>query len=78
MTYHKYSVSEDFSSDIILVDKMGILNDIYSITDITIFRWAFAKIGGHNPIEPIFENVIINGKIYLIKNHFFECIKTTI
>ena len=54
LTYHKYSVSEDFSSDIILVDKMGILNDIYSITDITILGRALQKIGGHNPIEPAF------------------------
>jgi 3-deoxy-D-manno-octulosonic-acid transferase len=76
LTYHKYSVSEDFSSDIILVDKMGILNDIYSITDITILGGAFAKIGGHNPVEPaFFGNVIISGKNIFNQKSLFECIK---
>lgn len=76
LTYHKYSQSEDFSSDIILVDKMGILNDIYSITDITILGGAFAKIGGHNPVEPaFFGNVIISGKNIFNQKSLFECIK---
>ncbi len=76
LTYHKYSDKNDFSSDIILVDIMGILNDIYSITDITILGGAFSKVGGHNPIEPaFFGNVIISGKNIFNQKSLFECIK---
>ena len=76
LTFHKFSNKEDFSSDIVLVDIMGILNDIYEISDITILGGAFAKIGGHNPIEPaFFENVIISGKNIFNQKSLFECIK---
>jgi 3-deoxy-D-manno-octulosonic-acid transferase len=68
-------VKEDFSSDIVLVDKMGILNDIYEIGDITILGGAFEKIGGHNPIEPAFFLVIISGKNIFNQKSLFECIK---
>lgn len=76
LTFHKFSVKEDFSSDIVLVDVMGILNDVYEIGDITILGGAFAKIGGHNPIEPaFFKNVIISGKNIFNQKSLFECIK---
>lgn len=76
LSYHKYSIKNDFSSDIVLVDKMGILNDIYEISDITILGGAFANIGGHNPIEPaFFGNVIISGKNIFNQKSLFECIK---
>ncbi|QKF72565.1 3-deoxy-D-manno-octulosonic-acid transferase (KDO transferase) [Aliarcobacter faecis] len=76
LSYHKYSIKDDFLSDIVLVDKMGILNDIYEISDITILGGAFANIGGHNPIEPaFFGNVIISGKNIFNQKSLFECIK---
>lgn len=76
LTFHKFSIKEDFSSDIVLVDVMGILNDVYEIGDITILGGAFAKIGGHNPIEPaFFKNVIISGKNIFNQKSLFECIK---
>ena len=76
LTFHKFSIKEDFSSDIVLVDVMGILNDVYEIGDITILGGAFAKIGGHNPVEPaFFKNVIISGKNIFNQKSLFECIK---
>ncbi|TLT08007.1 3-deoxy-D-manno-octulosonic acid transferase [Aliarcobacter thereius] len=76
LTYHKFSQKDDFSSDIILVDKMGILNDIYAISDITILGGAFAKVGGHNPIEPaFFGSKIISGKNIFNQKSLFSCIK---
>ena len=76
LTFHKFSNKEDFSSDIVLVDVMGILNDIYEISDIAILGGAFSKIGGHNPIEPaFFGNVIISGKNIFNQKSLFECIK---
>lgn len=75
LSFHKFSDKEDFSSDIVLVDVMGILNDIYEISDIAILGGAFSKIGGHNPIEPaFFGNVIISGKNIFNQKSLFECI----
>ena len=76
ISYQRYSVKDDFDSDIILVDKMGILNDIYAISDVVILGGAFEKIGGHNPIEPAFFNCkIISGKNIFNQKSLFECIK---
>lgn len=76
ISYHRYSVKEDFKSDIILVDKMGILNDIYAISDVVILGGAFEKIGGHNPVEPAFFNCkIISGKNIFNQESLFDCIK---
>ena len=76
LTYHRYSQKEDFESDIMLVDKMGILNDIYAISDVVILGGAFEKIGGHNPVEPAFFGCkIISGKNIFNQKSLFECIK---
>ncbi len=76
ISYHKYSTKNHFDSDIILVDKMGILNDIYAISDVVILGGAFEKIGGHNPIEPAFFNCkIISGKNIFNQKSLFDCIK---
>lgn len=76
ISYQKYSVKDDFDSDIILVDKMGILNDIYAISDVVILGGAFEKIGGHNPIEPAFFNCkIISGKNIFNQKSLFDCMK---
>ncbi|MFW3327609.1 3-deoxy-D-manno-octulosonic acid transferase, partial [Aliarcobacter butzleri] len=75
LTYHKYSENENFNSDIILVDKMGILNDIYAISDVVILGGAFEKIGGHNPIEPAYFGCkLISGKNIFNQKSLFECI----
>lgn len=40
-------------NDIILVDAMGELNNLYAISDIAIVGGAFKEdVGGHNPLEP--------------------------
>ena len=58
---------------------MGMLNDIYSIGDITILGGAFTNVGGHNPIEPAyFGNIIISGKNIFNQNHFLSALKITI
>ena len=76
ISYQRYSVKDGFDSDIILVDKMGILNDIYAISDVVILGGAFEKIGGHNPIEPAFFNCkIISGKNIFNQKSLFDCIK---
>ncbi|NVJ52275.1 MAG: lipid IV(A) 3-deoxy-D-manno-octulosonic acid transferase [Campylobacteraceae bacterium] len=76
LTFHRFSQKEDFSSDIILVDKLGELNNIYAISDIVILGGAFANVGGHNPIEPaFFECKLISGKRIFNQKSLFECVK---
>ena len=75
LTYHRFSQKEDFSSDIILVDKLGELNNIYAISDIVILGGAFANVGGHNPIEPAFFNCkLISGENIFNQKSLFECV----
>ena len=63
LSYSRYSSQRSFDFDIILIDEMGMLNDIYAISDIVILGGAFEKIGGHNPIEPAhFGCKIVSGK----------------
>jgi len=65
-TLSKFSTSNEFETDLILVDTMGELNNIYAISDIAIVGGAFKKgIGGHNPLEPAkFGCKIITGKYF--------------
>lgn len=51
-SFHRFSEREDFDSDIVLVDRMSILNEVYAITDVVILGGSFVKVGGHNPLEP--------------------------
>ncbi|HQS66918.1 MAG TPA: lipid IV(A) 3-deoxy-D-manno-octulosonic acid transferase [Sulfuricurvum sp.] len=50
----RWSDSKELQSDIILVNAMGELNNLYAISDIAILGGAFAPIGGHNPLEPAY------------------------
>ena len=57
MTYKKYSKidSDNFEkTDIILVDKIGILRKLYSIADIAFVGGTLVDIGGHSLLEPLF------------------------
>lgn len=74
-TFHRFSQRKDFDSDIVLIDMMGELNNIYVITDVTILCGAFEKIGGHNPIEPaFFNNKIISGEHYFNQKSTYKYI----
>lgn len=76
ITYERFSINENFNSDIILVDKMGELNNIYAISDAVILGGAFEKIGGHNPVEPAFFNcVLISGEHIFNQVPLFEAIQ---
>lgn len=55
-SYKKYSEleSKKEKTDIIIVDKIGILRKIYSITDIAFVGGTLVNIGGHSLFEPLF------------------------
>ena len=69
-----FSENKDFQSDIILVDTMGELNNIYAISDIAILGGAFREdVGGHNPLEPAhFGCKIITGKHFFHQKELFK------
>jgi len=76
VTYHKYSKQNNFESDIVIVDVMGELINIYAISDVVILGGGFIKTaGGHNPIEPaFFNNIVISGEVIFNQKSLFECV----
>ena len=74
--WHKYSENEAFNSDIIVVDVLGELVNIYAISDVIILGGAFAKVGGHNAAEAAqFGCKIISGKHYFNQRDIFSMIE---
>ena len=74
LSLSRFSQDKTFSSDMILVDAMGELNNIYAISDIAILGGAFkADVGGHNPLEPAFFGCkIITGKHFFHQKELFK------
>lgn len=76
ISFHRYSKSQNFESDIVIVDVMGELINIYAISDVVILGGGFIKTaGGHNPIEPAFFGTkIISGKTIFNQKSLFDCV----
>lgn len=73
MSVERWSQSQTLESDIILVDAMGELNNLYAISDIAILGGAYAPIGGHNPLEPAtFGCKIITGEQMFLQRELFK------
>jgi len=74
LTLSRFSQEKTFESDIVLVDMMGELNNIYAISDIAILGGAFRDdVGGHNPLEPAYFGCkIITGKHFFHQKVLFE------
>lgn len=56
-SYKKFSDIEkgkNEKTDIIIVDKIGLLRKIYSITDVAFVGGTLVNIGGHSLLEPLF------------------------
>ena len=76
LTWHRYSQDEHFESDIVVVDALGALVNIYAISDIVILGGAFEPIGGHNAAEAAqFGCKIISGKHYFNQKDIFEAVE---
>ncbi len=74
LSLSRWSEANDFEADIILVDAMGELNNIYAISDVAIIGGAFKEdVGGHNPLEPAhFGCKIITGKHAFMQQELFK------
>lgn len=69
----RWSETQSLMSDIILIDAMGELNNLYAISDVAILGGAFEPIGGHNPLEPArFGCKIISGKSMFLQRELFK------
>jgi len=76
LTWHRYSEDDSLEDDIILVDALGELVNIYAISDIVILGGAFEPIGGHNAAEAAqFGCKIISGKHYFNQKDIFEAVE---
>jgi len=75
-TTQRYSQNDVLESDIVLVDTLGELVNIYVISDIVILGGAFAPIGGHNAAEAAqFGCKIISGEHYFNQRDIFDAIE---
>ncbi len=74
LTLSRFSDTKEFKTDLVLVDAMGELNNIYAISDIAILGGAFREdVGGHNPQEPAFFGCkIITGKHFFHQKELFK------
>ena len=70
----RWSERQDFKAEIVLVDAMGELNNIYAVSDIAIIGGAFREdVGGHNPLEPAhFGCKIITGRHAFMQQELFK------
>lgn len=76
LSYSRFSQSHSLENDLILVDKMGELNNMYAVSDIAVLGGGFAPIGGHNPLEPIaFGCKVISGKKIFNQTELFKYVK---
>lgn len=74
-TFSIFSDKQSFNTDIILIDTLGELINIFAISDIVILGGSFEPIGGHNPIEPAtFGCKIITGKYIFNQLSLFELV----
>lgn len=77
LSLSRFSEDELLTSDIVLCDKMGELNNIYAISDIAILGGAFKDdVGGHNPLEPAYFGCkIITGKHFFHQKELFKYVQ---
>jgi 3-deoxy-D-manno-octulosonic-acid transferase len=79
ITFHRWSEQKELSSDIILLDTIGELNNIYKISDIVVLGGGFVEnSGGHNPIEAAYFGCkLISGENIFNQKSLFECVENT-
>jgi len=75
-SYQKYSADRSLSADIVLIDSLGELINLYAISDVVILGGAFEPIGGHNAAEAAqFGCKIISGEYYFNQKDIFAGIE---
>ncbi|ALV24321.1 3-deoxy-D-manno-octulosonic-acid transferase (KDO transferase) [Campylobacter iguaniorum] len=76
LSYEKFSENLSLKSDIVLIDTLGELVNVYAISDVVVLCGSFEPgIGGHNPIEIAqFGCSIISGKFIHNQKSLYGCV----
>jgi len=76
MSWQRYSQNKTIQSDIVLLDALGELVNVYAVSDIVILGGAFEPIGGHNAAEAAqFGCKILSGSHYFNQKDIFEAVE---
>jgi 3-deoxy-D-manno-octulosonic-acid transferase len=76
MKMGRYSQGGFLDADIVLVDALGELVNVYAISDIVILGGSFVPVGGHNAAEAAqFGCKIISGPHYFNQKDIFEAVE---
>ena len=76
LSMQRYSENKRIECDIVVIDVLGELVNMYAISDLVILGGAFEPIGGHNAAEAAqFGCKIISGKHYFNQKDIFSSIK---
>lgn len=65
--------------DVVLVNALGELNNLYAISDCVVLGGSFQSVGGHNPLEPAFFNTsILSGKDFYNQKALYALVENII
>ncbi len=75
-THERYCFDRNLVADVMLIDSLGELINLYAISDVVILGGAFEPIGGHNAAEAAqFGCKIISGEHYFNQKDIFAGIE---
>ena len=76
LSFSSFSQNQHLDTDIVLIDTMGELVNMYKISDIVVLGGAFAPIGGHNALEAAqFGVKLISGSEYFNQVDIFKAVE---
>jgi 3-deoxy-D-manno-octulosonic-acid transferase len=74
--FGRWSEGAGLEADIVVVDAMGELVNLYAVSDIVVLGGAFAPVGGHNPAEVIpFGCRLVSGERIFNQKAMFEAVE---
>lgn len=78
LSFSRFSSDRTLHSDIVLVDAIGELVNVYAKSYLVVLGGAFAEIGGHNPLEPAYFGLkLISGTHTFNQKASFEKVKNS-
>ena len=80
LSFGLYSKEQAFEKDIVVVDQMGLLIDIYAIADVVLLGGSFVEgVGGHNPLEPAHFGVkLLSGNYIFNQQALFPLVENVV
>jgi len=75
LIWQRYTQKHQMDADITLVDKLGMLVDLYAVSDVVMLGGSFVPVGGHNAAEAAqFGCKIISGPHYFNQRDIYEAV----